>query len=197
MSDAALGIELPLRESVRLAETDARTAIELDPDSAIAHSNLANLLDAAGRPEEAMVEYQTALRLNPGQESAHCNFGTLLVELGRFDDALKQYDEAARLAPEDWHPPFLTGKALLKAGRDVEAIPYFHKALRLAPNELHVLTYLAEVLASDDNPAARDGNTAFTLASKANALSGGTQPVMLDTLAMACAVPPVRAARIR
>jgi predicted Zn-dependent protease len=79
------------------------------------------------------------------------------------------------------------GKCLLKQGRDAEAIPYFRKSLQLAPNELHVLTYLAQVLATDENPAVRDGNAAFALASKANALSGGLQPAMLDILAMAYA----------
>jgi tetratricopeptide (TPR) repeat protein len=184
---ARLNLGVALEADGRKADAMAeyRAAVKLDPDSAIAHNNLANLLDDAGRPDEAMAEYRTALRLNPGFELAHDNFGTLLVELGRFDEALQQYAEAARLAPDDWHPPYLSGKALLKQGRDVEAIPYLRKALQLAPNELHLLTYFAEVLASDENPAVRDGNLALTLASRANALSGGAEPVMLDTLAMA------------
>ncbi len=173
------------RNSEALAEY--RLALKINPDRAATHVNIANLLDAAGKPDEALAEYETALRLNPGSEPAHDNFGVLLVELGRFDDALKHYDEAARLAPDDWHPPYLAAKALLKQGRDTEAIPYLRKALQLAPDDLHLLTYVAEVLASDENPSARDGNLAFTLASRANALSGGEQPVMLDTLAMACA----------
>ena len=182
-----LGVALEAVGRKADAMAEYRAALKLDPGSAIAHGNLANLLDTAGKLEEAMAEYQTALRLNPGNETAHDNFGTLLAELGRFDEALGQFAEAARLDPEDWHPPYLTGRALLKAGRDVEAIPWFRKALQLAPDELHMLTFMAEVLASDENPDARDGNAAFTLASKANTLTGGTQPVMLDTLAMAYA----------
>ena len=180
-----LGVALEAKGRKADAMAEYRAAVKLDPGSAIAHNNLANLLDDTGKPEEALVEYETALRLNPRFELAHDNFGTLLVELGRFNDALQQYAESARLAPDDWHPPYLSGKALLKQGRDAEAIPYFRKALQLAPNELHLLAYFAEVLASDENPSVRDGNLAFTLASKANALSGGAEPVMLDTLAMA------------
>ena len=182
-----LGVALEADGRKADAMAEYRAALKLDPHSAQAHNNLANLLDDDGKPDEAMAEYEAALRLNPRFERAHNNYGAVLAGQGRFDDALVQYAEAARLAPDDWHPPYLTGKALLKHGRDAEAIPFFHKALQLAPNNLHLLTFLAEVLASDENPAVRDGNLAFTLASKANTLSGGAQPVMLDTLAMAAA----------
>ena len=108
-----------------------------------------------------MAEYQEALRINPRHVPSHDNYGTLLVELGRFDEAMKQYTEAARLDPADWHAPYLMGKVLLKQGRDPEAIPYFRQAVRLDPNNPQVLTYLAQVLASDENPKVRDGNAAL------------------------------------
>jgi Tfp pilus assembly protein PilF len=169
------------------AMNEYREVIKLMPRRVEAHNNLANLLDDSGHPLEAMTQYQEALRLEPKYVAAHNNYGTLLVELGRYDEAAKQYAAAAEADPTEWHSPYLMGKCLLKQGRDAEAIPYFRKSLQLAPNELHVLTYLAQVLATDENPAVRDGNAAFALASKANALSGGLQPAMLDILAMAYA----------
>jgi tetratricopeptide (TPR) repeat protein len=186
---AHINLGVALEKSGRKTEaiTEYRTVIKLLPGRVEAHNNLANLLDDSGHPLEAIAEYQEALRLNPKHVAAHNNYGTLLVELGRYDEAAKQYAAATEADPTDWHAPHLMGKCLLKQGRDAEAIPYFRKALQLAPNELHVLTFLAQVLASDENPKVRDGNAAFALASKANALSGGIQPVMLDTLAMAYA----------
>jgi len=169
------------------AMTEYRTAIKLNPDRADAHNDLANLLDDIGHPDEAVAEYQVALRINPNHVASHSNFGTQLVELGRFDEALEQYAAAARLDPTDWHPPYLTGKALLKAGRDLEAIPYFHRAVQLDPNNPRVLTYLAQVLASDENPQVRNGNTALAMAAKANDLTGDVQPAMFDAMAMAYA----------
>jgi Tfp pilus assembly protein PilF len=169
------------------ALAEYRAALKLDPDRAETHNNLANLLDDTSHPDEALAEYQEALRINPNHVASHNNYGTLLVELGRFDEAMQQYADAARLDPADWHPPYLTGKALLKAGRDPEAISYFRQAVRLDPNNPHVLTYLAQVLASDENPQVRDGRAAYSLASKANDLTGGVQPAMLDALAMAYA----------
>jgi hypothetical protein len=54
-------------------------------------------------------------------------------------------------------------------------------------NNPRVLTYLAQVLASDVHPQIRDGNAALAMAAKANDLTGGIQPAMLDILAMAYA----------
>jgi len=169
------------------AMSEFRAALKLEPDNVKAHNNLANLLDDTGHPEQALAEFEAALKTDPDYAPAHNNLGTLLVELGRFDDAMKHYSKAMALDPEDWHAPFLLGKALLKTGRDAEAIPYFRKALQLNPNSLDMLVYLAQVLASDEDPKVRDGQAAYLLAFKANALSGGMQPVMLDTLGMAFA----------
>jgi tetratricopeptide (TPR) repeat protein len=169
------------------AMTEYRAALKLDPNRAETHNNLANLLDDTGHPDEAIAEFQEALRINPKHVAAHNNYGTLLVELGRFAEAMEQYAAAAQSDPADWHALYLTGKVLLKLGRDPEAISYFRRAVQMDPNNPRVLTYLAQVLASDENPRVRDGNTALAMAVKANDLTGGVQPVMFDALAMAYA----------
>jgi tetratricopeptide (TPR) repeat protein len=169
------------------AMAEYREAMKIDPESIEAHNNLANLLTDTGHLDEALTEYQAALRLDPKYAAAHNNLGTVLVEQGRLTEAMEQYAAAARLDPADWHAPYLTGKALLKQGRDPEAIPHFRRAVKLDPNNPRVLTYLAQVLASDENPQVRDGNTALAMAAKANDLTGGVQPAMLDAMAMAYA----------
>ena len=55
------------------------------------------------------------------------------------------------------------------------------------PNDFETLTWLARVLAADQNPAARNGAEAISLAEQATHLAGGEQPFVLDTLAMAYA----------
>jgi truncated hemoglobin YjbI len=59
--------------------------------------------------------------------------------------------------------------------------------VQIDPNNPSVLTYLAQVLASDKNQQVRDGNHALAMAAKANDLTGGNQPAMLDAMAMAYA----------
>jgi tetratricopeptide (TPR) repeat protein len=186
---AHLNLGVALEKQRRYAEAIAeyRTALRIYPKSVDTHNNLANLLDNAGDTNAALSEYQEALRLDPKAVAPHNNLGTFYVEIGRLDDAMNEYAEAARLDPSDAHAYYLIGKVLLREGRDSEAIPQFQKAAQFAPDNFQMLAYIARVLASADNPKTRDGNAAYNLASKANALTDGVQPAMLDTLAMAYA----------
>ena len=169
------------------ALNEYRAALKIDPNRSETHNNIANLLADTGHLDEAITEYQEALRLNPNKVALHNNYGTLLVELGRCDEAIKHYTTAAQSDPHDWHAPYLIGKALLKQGRDPEALSFFRQAVQLDSNNPRVLAYLAQVLASDENPKIRDGNAALAMAAKANDLTSGVQPAMLDALAMAFA----------
>jgi tetratricopeptide (TPR) repeat protein len=182
-----LGVALEQDNLQPEALAEYRKAVEIDPHRVQAHNNLANLLAAMGSRDEALKEYQEALRLNPNAALAHVNLGTLLADMGRFDDATREYSEAARLAPEDPRPDYLMGKASLRRGQSAEAVKHFRDALRLAPNDFQTLTWLARVLASDENAAVRNGPEAVSLAQHANELTGGEQPFVLDTLAMAYA----------
>ena len=164
-----------------------REAARLDPDSITAYFNIGNLLDKTGQPAAALPELVKAARLNPKSPRAHNVLGGVLVELGRYDEALDQFQEAARLDPAYPWAPFEIGKLRLKQGRDAEAIDAFRQALRIAPDSFEILAYTAHVLAAEENPEVRDGNTALLFAVKANVLSGGGQPLVLDALGMACA----------
>ena len=63
----------------------------------------------------------------------------------------------------------------------------FREALRLDPKDFQTLAFLARVLASDENPQIRNGAEAVALAEKANDLTGGEHPFVLDTLAISYA----------
>jgi hypothetical protein len=64
-------------------------------------------------------------------------------------------------------------------------VEYFRDALHRDSDDFQTLTYLARVLASDPGPQIRSGTEALALAGQANDLTGGTQPFVLDALAMA------------
>jgi len=151
------------------------------------HENLGSLLDEMGRPEEALAEYRQALRLKSNVPRLYDGIGIVLVEFGRFDEAMRLFDEAARLDPAYPWPHFQKGKVFLKQGRDAEAIDEFREALRIDPDNFQILAYTARVLAADENPEIRDGQIALMYAAKANVLSDGIQPFVLDALSVACA----------
>jgi cytochrome c-type biogenesis protein CcmH/NrfG len=111
----------------------------------------------------------------------------VLAELGRFSEALNEFTNAARLDPAYPWPHFEMANTLLQQGRDVEAMDQFHEALRIEPDNFQILAYTAHVLAAAENPQIRDGKTALEFAARANELTGGAQPFVLDALGMACA----------
>ena len=169
------------------ARAHYQAALRLDAGLVEAHNNLGNLLDRQGHPDEALEQYAAAVRLRPGTPVTHENLGIQLAEMGRWDEARREYQAAAQLAPDDPRPIYLLGKAWLRNGDDARAETAFQQALALDPEDSPSLVYLARLLASAASPQLRDGTRAVTLAEKANTITGGNQPLVLGTLAMAYA----------
>jgi tetratricopeptide (TPR) repeat protein len=183
--DLGVALEQQGRQTEALAHY--REAARISPENIQAHYNIGNLLDKLGQPGEALPEQREVVRLDPKSSFLHTGLGITLAGLGNFDEAMAEFSEAARLDPADPSPHFQMGATLLKKGRDTEAIEQLRAALRLDPENFQILAYAAHVLAADENSKIRDGKSALVLAVKANVITGGTQPQMLDALGMACA----------
>lgn len=182
-----LGVVYEKQNRTAEAMGEYRQALQLNPRRANNHNNIADLLDKDGQPAAALAEYQAALQLNPDAIEVHLNLGSVLVELLRLDEAAAQFERAAELKPADARPHYEMGRALLKQGRDAAAIDEFRRALQLDPDNPKIMAFTARVLAADENAAVRDGRAALNLAARANELSGGSQPMAIDALGMACA----------
>jgi tetratricopeptide (TPR) repeat protein len=68
-----------------------KKAIALDPSSAEAHLQLANLYSQRHKYAEAVPEYQQVLRLSPNVPDAHFRLGQAYVHLGEKDLAEKEF----------------------------------------------------------------------------------------------------------
>ena len=75
--------------------------------------------------------------------------------------------------------------ALLARGRPAEALQQWREILRLEPNNLLVINNMAWLLATNPDPAVRNGAEAVRLAGRAVELSHGREPTVLATLAAA------------
>lgn len=75
------------------AEEDLRRAIELDPNSALAHFRYSHLLTNIGRHAEALAEMQKARELDPLSEIIISGHFPLLESAGEYDKALKLAEE--------------------------------------------------------------------------------------------------------
>jgi protein O-mannosyl-transferase len=182
-----LGLALEVQGKRAEALTQYQEALSISPKSAEMHNNIADLYYEMGRTNDALDEYDQALKLEPRGAFIWINIGNIDAALGRYDDAMSNYVQASVLTSGDPQIPYAIGRTLLVEGHDREAISHFRDALKIDPDNFETLTYMARVLASDEDPQARNGPIALAMAAKANDLTGGIEPVMWDTMAMAYA----------
>ena len=68
-----------------------RRLVEIHPDDAASHAELARLLQKVGRSQEALAAYQEALRLQPQNHGYHQALGHLLRKMGQGEKAVERY----------------------------------------------------------------------------------------------------------
>jgi TolB-like protein/Flp pilus assembly protein TadD len=99
LSEATTGVGPPFEETLILAQVAARTAIELDHDSGIAHAMLAWVLDHQGKGGSALEEAETAINLSPNDPQGYLIKGHVLMLSGRPAEARDPLNIALRLDP--------------------------------------------------------------------------------------------------
>jgi tetratricopeptide (TPR) repeat protein len=169
------------------AISESREALRIDPDLAEAHGDLGIALYQQGRTEEAAAEYREALRINPALAVVHCNLGAILFLQGQTEEAIAQYRAALQINPAYVEAQNDLGNALLRQGRTVEAIAAIQRALELQPSNALIQNNLAWMLATAPQASVRNGPRAVQLAAQASQSSGGNNPMILRTLAVAYA----------
>ncbi len=169
------------------AITQYQKALAIKPDFALAHNCLGVVFLQQGRTDEAMAQFQKAVDIKPDFAEAHNDLGNSFFQQGRMDEAIAQYQKAVGIKPDFAKAHDNLGLALLKKGKVGEAIARFQKALQLEPSDAMVQNNLAWLLATSPQASLRNGNKAVELARQANALTGGTNPLNLGTLAAALA----------
>ena len=112
-----------------------RRAIELEPELALAHGNLASTLHAAGRIGEAIAAYDRAIALDPQDFKVQSNRGVALQETDRTDMAIAAYRRALELNPDYVVAQRNLGVALHRAGRAQEAIAACRRAIALGGDD--------------------------------------------------------------
>ncbi len=87
------------------AEASCREALVQDPEYTDAAFRLANALDAQGRKDEALAQYEAVLQARPEFAHGWNNAGVCLQSLRRFDEAADCFSRAVRLEPAvaDFH----------------------------------------------------------------------------------------------
>ena len=127
----------------------AKMAIQLQPNSGIAHFNLGTLYAARGRFDLARPHFEETIRLYPNYSEAHSNLGQLLAQQGDLEGGIRQFRKAIELNPSLGGPYLNLGVALARQGRIEEAIPQLQEAARLTPESAQAHYSLGSVYASE------------------------------------------------
>jgi TolB-like protein/Flp pilus assembly protein TadD len=84
------------------AERELRQAVELNPNYAIGHHFLGDLLSVMGRYDEAFAENRRAVELEPFSAVFNAGYGASLLRARRYNEAATQFNKALELDPQLW-----------------------------------------------------------------------------------------------
>jgi len=110
------------------AEREFRRAIELDPNSAIAHKSYAEFLMHGARSEEATGEMERARDLDPLSLIVNTLVGFVYHNARQYNRAIEEYEKVIQLDPQFAPAHYFLGGALTNIGQYDEAIAHLQKA---------------------------------------------------------------------
>ncbi len=133
----ALGYWALMEKRTQESITAFRRAVEINPNSAAAHTHLGHGLAFAGHDREAIEHAEGAIRLSPFNSMLALNLGTIAVShyvAERYEEALKYTTEASRIRPGFQGAHRLRCASLAQSGRMDEAREHFLMVRRQQPH---------------------------------------------------------------
>ena len=168
-------------------------AIQVSPNSSVAHVNYANALGRMGIPSagvSAIQHYRRGLELDPEDHIAYHYLGRWLAEFGETDSAIDAYQQALVRKPDRRGAPLEFARLLIMRGQPNDArhaLTALRDTISRHPDDLAAVRYLAELLARHPDDDLRDGAEAVRMAEKLMQLGDATDPVLWLILADAFA----------
>lgn len=104
------------------------------PNNPRAYDQHGEALVEAGKPREAITDYEHALALNPDSTQTHGLFGNALLAIGQPTEAAEHYRRALELAPHLAHNHQNLAAALAALGDTTHALASYQTALELDPD---------------------------------------------------------------
>ncbi|REK27718.1 MAG: hypothetical protein DWQ42_07075 [Planctomycetota bacterium] len=186
-----LGVFLIAHDEPSAAEVHLRRLVEVQPSHADTHFHLARALgnqeDDPQKMAEASEHYRKAIELQPSRIEAHFHLARLQESLQQVDEAIETLAEAVRLNGAQGELRAYLASLLQRRGRFHEAAAHYRVLVEAEPDEAEWANNLAWILATATDASLRDGQTALELAERAEKLTEGEDPAVLDTLAAAYA----------
>jgi tetratricopeptide (TPR) repeat protein len=128
-----------------LAEFDA--AIAAAPRVAPAHNNRGAVLEALGRPDEAVAAYREALTVTPGDPDVLFNLSLALTQAGKPAEGAETAESLIRMQPHRAAAHASLADARLALGQLDPAVTAYRESLRLSPDDASAHNGLGTALA--------------------------------------------------
>jgi tetratricopeptide (TPR) repeat protein len=164
-----------------------KEALAIAPDDPQVQNSVGMAYFIHGDVAEALEHLRQAIRINPQFAEGHFNLGMSLMHLGHPDQALSELETEVTLEPRDAAGEEAVAVVNDELGNSSEALNHWRKALAIEPQRSSTLVNMAWLLATTPDPALRNGPEAVELATRAQDVSSGGDPIVLDTLAAAYA----------
>ena len=129
------------------AEREFRRALAINPNVAMAHFGLAQLLLTQDRPDEGFVHVRLARELDPMSPFLNTLEASYLLASGRRDEARARLNRAFDIAPDFWLAHRTLGLLQLAEHQPELAIASLRRAVALAEGNTRILALLAMHLA--------------------------------------------------
>lgn len=139
------GQQLLRAGQIEAAGKAAREALELEEDSASAHTLMALVADRGNDKDTAGEHYRRAVELAPARGGMLNNYGTWLCQNGHAAESLGWFEQAFRAPGYDTQAVAAAnaGSCALLAGQDEHAKAYLDVALKLDPKNPVALQAMA------------------------------------------------------
>ena len=134
------------------AEREFRRAVEIDPNSTVAHVFYGRHFYVLGRFEESLAERRRALELDPLDVTVNRNVARSLDAMGQYEAALAQWNRTMELDPDYLRSQVPFALFLLAHGRTDEGWKQLERARALRPDDPSALASLAVVSAESGRP---------------------------------------------
>ena len=144
---------LGAQKAWREAEEEARRIAALPDDQGVGQFQLARVLRAQGRNEEAIQAFRKALEKNPGWPIALEGLVSALTEVGKPEEAMRPLKEFRAKYPQDLSVKFLEGGVLARGGDKAGAEKVFNEIVGAKPDASMAWAALASL--ESDDPAGR------------------------------------------
>ncbi|MBM4054846.1 MAG: tetratricopeptide repeat protein [Planctomycetes bacterium] len=108
--------------------------LKMNPDSAITHNNMGNILIDLGRIDDGIMKFKDAIRLKPNYYDAHYNVGLAYFKKGLLNESMEAFKNAIHYEPDHPEAHSCLGTVYANAGMADDSIREYKETLRLQPN---------------------------------------------------------------